>query len=201
MRTTIQEIGFGVILRLAAKSLDNREFLSWLLDRFDPENMAIKIGDKQIQVIEHNVKCVLDLPCGGGGPPIITDDAGKKILRDVVARIFPNQPSPKDTKINSNRAVEMIDMFNKIGCPNLDDDFFFRIFFMVMNSMFLTPNTYCYIRPIDKLWCHDMRAIASYNSCKIVYDNMREAGRKWKVARRLGMDRPAVLGCSLFLMV
>jgi hypothetical protein len=67
MHTTIQEIGFGVILRLAAKSLDNREFLSWLLDRFDPENMAIKIGDKQIQVIEHNVKCVLGLPCGGGG--------------------------------------------------------------------------------------------------------------------------------------
>jgi hypothetical protein len=58
---------FGGILRLAAKSLDNREFLSWLLDRFDPENMTIQIGDKQIWVTEHSVKCVLGLPCEGGG--------------------------------------------------------------------------------------------------------------------------------------
>jgi hypothetical protein len=46
-----------------------------------------------------------------------------------------------------------------------------------------------------------MGAIAGYSWCKIVYDNTREAGRKWKVARRLGMDRSAVMGCSLFLMV
>jgi hypothetical protein len=33
-------------LQLAAKSLDNKEFLSWLLDRFDPEDMTIQIGAK-----------------------------------------------------------------------------------------------------------------------------------------------------------
>jgi hypothetical protein len=49
----------------------------------------------------------------GGDPPMITDDAGKKILRDVATHIFLDQPSPKDTKINPNRAMEMIDMFNK----------------------------------------------------------------------------------------
>jgi hypothetical protein len=59
MRTTIQEMGFGGILHLAAKSLDNRDFLSWLLDRFDPEEMTIQIGAKQIRVTEHSVKCVL----------------------------------------------------------------------------------------------------------------------------------------------
>jgi hypothetical protein len=37
---------FGGILRLAAKSLDNRDFLSWLLDMFDPEEMTIQIGAK-----------------------------------------------------------------------------------------------------------------------------------------------------------
>jgi hypothetical protein len=147
------------------------------------------------------VKCVLGLPCKGGDPPIIIDDTGKKILRDVVARIFHDQPSPKDTKINPNRAAEMIDMFNKTGWPNLDEDLCIRIFFMVLNNNFLTPNTYCYIRPIDALWCHDMSAIAGYNWCKIIYDNTREACCKWKVARHLGMDRSVVLGCSLFLMV
>jgi hypothetical protein len=71
MHTTIQEMGSGRILRLAAKSLDNREFMSWLLDRFDPEDMIIQIGSKQIWVTEHTVKCVLGLPYNGGDPPMI----------------------------------------------------------------------------------------------------------------------------------
>jgi hypothetical protein len=147
------------------------------------------------------VKCVLGLPSEGVDPPMMSDDVGKKILTDVVAHLFPDQPSPKDIKINPNRAVEMIDMFNKTRWPNLDEDVCIRIFFMVLNNNFLTPNTYCYIRPVDTLWCRDRRAIASYNWCKIVYDNTREAGRKWKVARHLRMDMPTVMGCSLFLMV
>jgi hypothetical protein len=129
MCTAIQEMGFVGILRLTAKSLDNRELLSWLLDRFDPEDMIIQMGSKQIRVTEHTVKCVLGLPCKGGDPPKITDDTGKKILRDVVAHIFPDQPLPKDTKINPNRAVDMIDIFNKIGWPNLDEDLCIIIFF------------------------------------------------------------------------
>jgi hypothetical protein len=31
---------------------------------------------------------------------MINDNTGKKILRDMAAHIFPDQPSPKDTKIN-----------------------------------------------------------------------------------------------------
>jgi hypothetical protein len=132
---------------------------------------------------------------------MITYDAGKKILMDVAAHLFPDQPSPKDIKINPNRGAEMIHMFNSTGWRNLDEDLCIIIFLMVLNSNFLTPNTYFYIKPIDALWCRDTSAIAGYNWCKIVYDNTREAGRKWKVAQRLGMDSPTVLGCSLFLMV
>jgi hypothetical protein len=95
----------------------------------------------------------------------------------------------------------MIDMFNKIGWLNLDEDLCIRIFFMVLNNNFLKPNTYCYIKLVDALWCRDMSAIAGYNWCKIVYDNTKEAGRKSKVARCLIMNRPTILGCSLFLMV
>jgi hypothetical protein len=72
---------------------------------------------------------------------------------------------------------------------------------MVLNGSFLTPNTYCYIRPIDALWCQDTKAIAGYNWCKIVHENTREAGRKWMIARQLGITKPAIQGCSLFLMV
>jgi hypothetical protein len=55
MRAAIQEMGFGGILCLAAKSFDNRDFLSWLLDRFDLEEMTIQNGAKQIHVTEHCV--------------------------------------------------------------------------------------------------------------------------------------------------
>jgi hypothetical protein len=126
---------------------------------------------------------------------------GETIPRDMVARLFPDQPSLKDIKINPNRDMEMFDMFNNTGWPNLDEDLCIRIFFMVSNNNFLTPNMYCYIRPIDALWCRNTRAIAGYNWCKIVYDDTREAGRRWKVAQHLGMDRPVVLGYSLFLML
>jgi hypothetical protein len=72
---------------------------------------------------------------------MVTDDAGKKILiRDVAASLFPDQPSPKDIKINPNRAAEMIDIFNNTGWLNLDEDLCIRIFFMVLNSNFVTPN-------------------------------------------------------------
>jgi hypothetical protein len=56
MHAAIQEMGFGGILCLAAKSLDNRDFLSWLLDRFDLEEMTIYIGAKKIHVTKHSVK-------------------------------------------------------------------------------------------------------------------------------------------------
>jgi hypothetical protein len=151
----------------------------------------------------HRTQCQMCLWSGklGGDPPMLTDDAGKKILRDLAARLFPNQPSPKDIKINPTRAVEMIDMYNNTRWPNLNEEFCIRTFFMVLNTNFLTPNTYCYIRPIDTLSCRDTKAIVRYNWCEIVYDNTREADHKWKIARQLRMEKQVVLGCSIFLMV
>jgi hypothetical protein len=81
------------------------------------------------------------LPSDDGDPPVMIDDAGKKILMNVATRLFPDQSSPKDIKINPNRTVEMIDMFSKTGWPNLDENVCIRIFFIVLNSNFLTPNT------------------------------------------------------------
>jgi hypothetical protein len=70
MRTRIYKMGFGGILNLATKSLDNIEFLSWLMDRFNHEEMIIEIGGgKSIQVTEYVVKCVFKLPGQGHPPP------------------------------------------------------------------------------------------------------------------------------------
>jgi hypothetical protein len=103
-------MGFRGNFSTCRKSLDNKYFLSWLMGRFDPE--TIQIGGKQIQVTEHIVKCVFDLPSYGRDPPMVIDDAEKKILRDVGACLFPDHPSPKDININPTRAAEMIDLYN-----------------------------------------------------------------------------------------
>jgi hypothetical protein len=116
MRTTIQNMGFGGILQLTAKSRDNREFMSWLIDRFDPENMRLDIGEgKQISVTKHSVKCIFELPSKGRDPPPVTDDLGKKLLTNAIARLLLDEPSPKDVKVNPTRAAEMIEMYTNIG--------------------------------------------------------------------------------------
>jgi hypothetical protein len=55
------------------------------MNRFDLADMIIHIGAKQIWVTEHNARCVFGLPSEGGDPPMITDNTGKKILRDMAA--------------------------------------------------------------------------------------------------------------------
>jgi hypothetical protein len=40
----IEDMGFDGILKLAAKSLDDRDFICWLMDQFNLENMVIEIG-------------------------------------------------------------------------------------------------------------------------------------------------------------
>jgi hypothetical protein len=60
------------------------------MDRFDPENMTIDVGQgKHISVTEHSVKCIFELPSTRRDPPLVTDDKGKKILTSVIARLLP----------------------------------------------------------------------------------------------------------------
>jgi hypothetical protein len=202
MRARIQHMGFRGILLLAARSLHNREFLSWLMDRFNPENMMIEIGcGKWIEITENAIRCVLGLPSSGVDPPVLSDDSGKKILKEAATRLIPDVPEPRDNKTLPSKAADMIEHYHRNGWPHLDEELCISIFYKVLNSNFLTPNISFYLRPIDALWCQDNGSIAGYNWCKVVYDNLRVSGRKWKVSRQLGMEKPAILGPSLFLMV
>jgi hypothetical protein len=67
--------------------------------------------------------------------------------------------------------------------------------------MILTPNTSSYIRKVDAKWCENLEAIAGYNWCKIVFDNLRDAGHEWTLCRRLKKDKPPILGWFIFLIV
>jgi hypothetical protein len=45
----------------------------------------------------------------------VTDDLGKKLLTNAIARLLLDEPSPKDVKVNPTRAAEMIEMYTNIG--------------------------------------------------------------------------------------
>jgi hypothetical protein len=48
MRNNIHEMGFKGVLNIAAHSLQDKDFLTWLMDRFNPENMTLQIsGEKK----------------------------------------------------------------------------------------------------------------------------------------------------------
>jgi hypothetical protein len=47
MRNKIQEMGFQGILNITARSLEDRGFLTWLMDRFTRETMTLEISGEK----------------------------------------------------------------------------------------------------------------------------------------------------------
>jgi hypothetical protein len=86
MRNKIEEMGFKGVLNIAARSLEDRDFLTWLIDRFNLKNMTLEIdGGKSFEVTEYTIKCVFHLPSKGGDPLFISDSSVKEVLTDVAA--------------------------------------------------------------------------------------------------------------------
>jgi hypothetical protein len=85
MRERIEQMGFRGILKVAAKSLDDRDFISWLMDCFNMKNMQIEIGE---------------------GKLLLIDESTKHILGEVASSLFPDKTKSKSVKINPNKAAE-----------------------------------------------------------------------------------------------
>jgi hypothetical protein len=60
MRNKIEEMGFKGVLNIAARSLEDRDFLTWLMDCFNPEMMTIEInGGKKLRSLNtHSNVCL-----------------------------------------------------------------------------------------------------------------------------------------------
>jgi hypothetical protein len=154
------------VLNLAARSLDDRDFLTWLMDMFNPEEMCINVGGgKKLEVTEFAIKCVLGLPSEGSDPPLASEDSAKEAYKEVAAGLFPDEPEPRSAQIHPTKVAEAIVKYRNDGDQELDDDFCIRLFFMVLDSNLLTPNTSCYIRNVDAHWCRNLESIAHYNWC------------------------------------
>jgi hypothetical protein len=44
MRNKIQEMGFKGVLNITARLLEDRDFFTWFMDCFNPENMTLEIS-------------------------------------------------------------------------------------------------------------------------------------------------------------
>jgi hypothetical protein len=91
--------------------------------------------ERKIEVIEYAIKCVFDLPSEGGDPLFISNSSAKQALMDVVAQVFPNEPEPKSVKIHPTKLADQILKYREHGDPELDEDFYTRMFFMILNNM------------------------------------------------------------------
>jgi hypothetical protein len=54
---------------------------------------------------------------------VLSDATKKHILKDVAARLFPDEDNPKELNILPNRATDMMKMYHNDGWPNLDEEF------------------------------------------------------------------------------
>jgi hypothetical protein len=156
------------------------------MDIFNPANMVLaRGGARKIEIIEYTIKCVFQILSKGNDPPLGSDESAKNMLADKVLRLFPKIAEPKRFKILPKKVATIIHEYNTHRHPKLDDDLCMRLFFMVLTSNFLTPSTTCYLKPVDALWYQSLEAIAGYNWCKIVRDNLRRLVTNGKVTNVL----------------
>jgi hypothetical protein len=156
------------------------------MDIFNPANMVLaRGGARKIEIIEYTIKCVFQIPSKGNDPPLGSDESAKNMLADKVLHLFPKIAEPKRFKILPKKVATIIHEYNTHRHPKLDDDLCLRLFFMVLTSNFLTPSTTCYLKPVDALWYQSLEAIAGYNWCKIVRDNLRRLVTNGKVTNVL----------------
>jgi hypothetical protein len=81
LKSEVVAKGFGGLLRFKPHLL-SRKLLSWLMRKLNLETMKLEIGGgKEIQITEHSVWCVLQLPNVGSDPPPMSD-ADAHALRD-----------------------------------------------------------------------------------------------------------------------
>ncbi|TVU13740.1 hypothetical protein EJB05_37166, partial [Eragrostis curvula] len=199
LRKRIEDMGFKGLVNLAPTSLDSRDFVYWLMDIFNPETMKLEIGGgKELPITKHAISCVMGLPNAGIDPPDASNSDAKYARTAVGTCLFPDkrdgEKPPTHEKFNPTHIAMALQKYHEKKLGNLDDDLCLRLFFMVANLTILTPNTDSYIRIADAKLCENLKTIQRIDWCKVVLDNLRDAGRKWKAAKK---EKPSIHGCVL----
>ncbi|RLN43147.1 uncharacterized protein C2845_PM01G43340 [Panicum miliaceum] len=168
----------------------DRQLLSWLMRKLNPETMKLEIGGgKEIAITEHTVWCVFQIPNSGSDPPFMTDDEARLKWRELGVQLCGHAYNPKV----GIRISDLVDGFKK---RTLTGALGLRAFFMCTFQSLLFSNTDSYIRIEDVKNTEDVDNIGRRNWCKAVVDNLRKAARLYKKDfAEKGIHAP-ITGCA-----
>ncbi|RLM80513.1 uncharacterized protein C2845_PM12G14740 [Panicum miliaceum] len=192
LKGQVRAKNFGGLLSFNPHTLD-RQLLSWLMRKLNPETMELEIGsDKEIPIIEHNVWCVFQFPNVGSDSPRMTDAEAHLKQRALGAQICGNAYNPKV-------GIKDSDILRGFKNRTLTRALGLRAFFVCAFQSLLFSNTNSYIRIEDVRNSEDLENIGTRNWCKAVVDNLSKASRLYKKDfEEKGINAP-ITGCGIFL--
>ncbi|RLN32961.1 uncharacterized protein C2845_PM03G23240 [Panicum miliaceum] len=109
LKSQVRVKNFGGLLSFKPHYLD-RQLLSWLMRKLNPETMKLEIGGgKEIAITEHAVWCVFQIPNSGSDPPFMTDDEARLKRRELGVQLCGHSYNPKV----GIRVSDLVDGFKK----------------------------------------------------------------------------------------
>lgn len=194
LKSEVVAKGFGGLLRFKPHLL-SRKLLSWLMRKLNPETMKLEIGGgKEIQITEHSVWCVLQLPNVGSDPPPMSD-ADARALRDELGEQICGKSYRRISGINISVITD------RLQKRTLNGELGLRAFFMAAFQCLLFSNTDTRIRIDDVKYTQDIQNMGNKNWCKAVVDRLSIAARLYrKDFAEKGINAP-ISGCGIFVAV
>jgi len=185
--------GFGGLLGFKPTCLD-RKLLTWLMLRLNPETMKLELGGgKVIDVNEHTVWCLFQIPKVGGDPPYMSDAEARVRRNELGEQICPST--------YKRLGIRIADIVDGLKSKKLTGDLGLRAFFMAVFQSLLFSNTDSCIRLEDVIYTEDLDNIGKINWCKAVVDNLSKAARLYKKDFAAKGVHAPLTGCGIFLMV
>jgi len=116
--------GFGGLLGFKPTCLD-RKLLTWLMLRLNPETMKLELGGgKVIDVNEHTVWCLFQIPKVGGDPPYMSDAEARVRRNELGEQICPST--------YKRLGIRIADIVDGLKSKKLTGDLGLRAFFMAV---------------------------------------------------------------------
>jgi hypothetical protein len=148
LKAQVRAKNFGGLLLFKPQSLD-RQLLSWLMRKLNPETMKLEIGGgKEIAITKHGVWCVFQIPNAGSDPPLLKDDEARVKRRELGVQIC-------GSAFNPNIGIKVSDIENGFKNRTLTGDLGLKAFFMCAFQSLLFSNTDSYIRLEDVRFTED----------------------------------------------
>ena len=156
LKAQVRAKNFGGLLDFQPSSLD-RQLLSWLMRKLNPETMKLEIGGgKEIAITEHSVWCVFQIPKAGGHPPFMSDDEARFKRRQLGEQIC-------GSAYRLKRGISVSNVLDGLVRKTLTGNLALRAFFMCTFQSLLFSNTDSYIRLEDVKNTEDLENIGNIN--------------------------------------